>query len=55
VVIAASRYSIAEALQVLKPIIHYPNQLIVELGESILAKPGLADAVREWKLWRHRP
>jgi predicted protein tyrosine phosphatase len=49
VVIRASRMPIGEALEVLVPRLHYPNQLVVQHGEAILGKPGLADAVREWK------
>jgi predicted protein tyrosine phosphatase len=52
VVVMASRVSILDALTILEPETHWPNLLIVQYGEEILRKPGLTDAVREWKRWR---
>jgi len=52
VVIMASRGPILDALNVLHPEIHSPNLLIVRYGEQILGKPGLTEAVQEWKRWR---
>jgi predicted protein tyrosine phosphatase len=52
VVIMASRGPILDAVNVLRPEIHSPNLLIVRYGEQILGKPGLTEAVQEWKRWR---
>lgn len=54
VVVRASRMSVPEALEILDPAVHHPNQLIIQLGEAILNKPGLADAVSEWKRFRRQ-
>jgi predicted protein tyrosine phosphatase len=54
VVVRASRMSVPEALEILDPGVHHPNQLIIQLGEAILDKPGLADAVSEWKRFRRQ-
>lgn len=49
VVLRAARLPVAEALQILDPAVHHPNQLVVQHGEAILGVAGLADAVSEWK------
>jgi predicted protein tyrosine phosphatase len=49
VVLRASRMPITEALNILDPMIHHPNQLVVRLGEEVLGVAGLVDAVSEWK------
>lgn len=54
VVVRASRMSVPESLEILDPAVHHPNQLIIQLGEAILNKPGLADAVSEWKRFRRQ-
>jgi predicted protein tyrosine phosphatase len=52
VVVLASRGPIVDALRILQPETHSPNILVIRHGEEILAKPGLADAVLEWKRFR---
>jgi len=54
VVLRASCMSVPEALEVLDPAVHHPNQLVIQLGETILGKTGLADAVSEWKRFRRQ-
>jgi predicted protein tyrosine phosphatase len=52
VVILASRVPVPESLVVLDPAVHHPNPLVVQFGEEILGKAGLAEAVSEWKRFR---
>jgi len=52
VVLRAARMPVPEALQILDPAVHHPNQLVVQHGEDILGITGLADAVSEWKRYR---
>ncbi len=54
VVLRASCMSVPEALNILDPAVHHPNQRVIELGEQILNKPGLANAVSEWKRFRRQ-
>jgi predicted protein tyrosine phosphatase len=48
-VIACTLQTPEEALSILDPQVHWPNEAVVGHGADILGKPQMKDLIREWK------
>lgn len=47
--IKASQSNMFEALEVLDPRVHEPNQLVIQLGSKVLKNPDISDLILTWK------
>jgi len=53
-VVLASRGTVEGAIEFLNPWLHWPNELIIELGARVVKQPRLVEAVKKWKEWNKK-